>query len=169
MSALILINHVKRGVELAEKYKLPKAIRDIMAQHHGKTIMAFFFQKALAKIGADGVNETEYRYPGPLPQSKEAAIVMLADAIEAASRSLKEPTYSRLKGVIEDIVDERFQGGELDQSPLTLRDLERIKESFLSILAGTFHARIEYPEMEEVKSAKRNKTVKKESENGSKD
>ncbi len=169
MSALILINHVKRGMELAEKYKLPKAIRDIMAQHHGKTIMTFFYQKALAKVGADGVNETEYRYPGPLPQSKEAAIVMLADAIEAASRSLKDPTYSRLKGVIEDIVDERFKAGELDQSPLTLRDLEAIKDSFLTILAGTFHARIEYPEIEDVKATKRGKAIKRESEDGAKD
>lgn len=169
MSALILINHVKRGTELAEKYKLPKAIRDIMVQHHGKTIMTFFYQKALAKVGADGVNETEYRYPGPLPQSKEAAIVMLADATEAASRSLKDPTYSRLKGVIEDIVDERFKGGELDQSPLTLRDLEAIKESFLTILAGTFHARIEYPDIDDVKAARRGKSAKKESEDGAKD
>lgn len=159
MSALILINHVKKGMELAEQYKLPKAIRDIMGQHHGKTTMSFFYQKALAKATADEVNETEYRYPGPLPQSKEAAIVMLADAIEAASRSLKEATHSRLKGVIEDIVDARFQAGELDQSPLTLRDLERIKESFLTILAGTFHARIEYPDKEEVK-AKKGKTAK---------
>ena len=156
MSALILINHVKKGMDLAEKYKLPKAIRDIMAQHHGKTTMTFFYQKALAKSTAEEVNDTEYRYPGPLPQSKEAAIVMLADAIEATSRSLKEATHSRLKGVIEDIVDGRFQAGELDQSPLTLRDLERIKESFLTILAGTFHARIEYPEKDESK-AKRSK------------
>ncbi|HDQ45184.1 MAG TPA: HDIG domain-containing protein [bacterium] len=166
MSALILINHVKRGIELAERYRLPKAIRDIMTQHHGKTIMTFFYQKALAKVGAEGVNETEYRYPGPLPQSKEAAIVMLADAIEAASRTLKEPTYSRLKGLIEDIVDERFQAGELDQSPLTLRDLERIKESFLKILAGTFHARIEYPDADELKSVRRTGETKKEAGDG---
>lgn len=158
MSALILINHVKKGIDLASKYKLPKAIRDIMEQHHGKSVMTFFYQKALNKKQGEEVNETDYRYPGPLPQSKEAAIVMLADAIEAASRTIKEPTHSRLKGLIEDMVDERFQNGELDQSPLTLRDLLRIKESFLTILAGTFHARVEYPDTEETKPPLKGKT-----------
>ncbi|NQT25514.1 HDIG domain-containing protein [candidate division KSB1 bacterium] len=163
MSALILSNHVKKGIDLASKYKLPKAIRDIMEQHHGKSVMAFFYQKALNKKLAEEVNETDYRYPGPLPQSKEAAIVMLADSIEAASRTLKEPTHSRLKGLIEDLVDERFQAGELDQSPLTLRDLQRIKESFLIILAGIFHARVEYPEIEESKGSTKG-MIKKDGE-----
>lgn len=158
MSALILINHVKKGMDLAIKYKLPKAIRDIMEQHHGKSLMTFFYNKAMSKKQIEEINETDYRYPGPLPQSKEAAIVMLADSIEAASRTIKEPTHSRLKGLIEDMVDERFQAGELDQSPLTLRDLQRIKESFLTILAGTFHARVEYPDLEESKSAPKKKT-----------
>ncbi len=149
MSALILANHVKKGLELGEKHKLPTAIQDIMTQHHGRSIMDFFFQKALNLMAEnEAVNEEDYRYPGPKPQSKESAIVMLADAVEAASRALKQPTHSRLKGLIEDLVDERFKEGELDESPLTLRDLEKIKEAFLTILAGTFHTRIEYPDHE---------------------
>ncbi len=160
MSALILMNHVKRGLEIAEKYKLPSSIRDIIGQHQGTTVMTFFYQKALDKNNSEEASEVDYRYPGPRPQTKEAAIVMLADAVEAATRSLKGPTHSRLKGIIEDIVDGRFQEGELDESPLTLNDLGRIKESFLTILAGTFHARVEYPDKEE--QVKTNKFKKEE-------
>jgi len=149
MSALILASHVKMGLELADEYHLPSSIRDIVVQHHGRTLMSLFYQKALAKNGDEEVHEEEYRYPGPRPRTKEAAIVMLADAVEAASRTLRQPTYSRLKGLIENLVDERFKAGELDRAPLTLRDLESIKESFLTILAGTFHARVEYPAAEE--------------------
>ncbi|MBN2030144.1 HDIG domain-containing protein [bacterium] len=162
MSALILMNHVKRGLEIAEKYKLPSLIKDIINQHQGTTIMTYFYQKALDKDGSEEASEVDYRYPGPRPQTKEAAIVMLADAVEAATRSLKEPTHSRLKGIIEEIVDGRFQEGELDQSPLTLNNLERIKESFLNILAGTFHARVEYPDKDE--QAKTKKTIKQKEE-----
>jgi putative nucleotidyltransferase with HDIG domain len=155
MSALILANHVKKSLEFAENHKLPTAIRDIMAEHHGRTIMDFFYQKAInLKADDEVINEEDYRYPGPKPQTKESAIVMLADAVEAASRTLKQPTHSRLKGLIEDLVDERFKEGELDESPLTLRDLERIKEAFLTILAGTFHTRVEYPEQEPVPVAR---------------
>jgi len=128
-----------------------------MLQHHGTSVMTYFYQKALSENGSGKINENDYRYPGPRPQTKEAAIVMLADAVEAAARALKEPTHSRLKGLIDDLVDERFQKGELDESPLTLRDLERIKESFLKILAATFHTRVEYPEKEDSKTSLSNK------------
>ncbi|HEX9934541.1 MAG TPA: HDIG domain-containing protein, partial [bacterium] len=122
MSALILASHVKRGVELAEEYRLPSTIHDIISQHHGRTLMSLFYQKALAKNGEEAVQEEDYRYPGPRPRTREAAIVMLADAVEAASRSLKMPNHSRLKGLIEHLVDERFKAGELDRAPVTLRD-----------------------------------------------
>ena len=122
--------------------------------------MSFFYRKALNKNGAEEANEEDYRYPGPRPQSKEAAIVMLADAVEAATRSLKEPTHSRISGLVEDLVDARFKEGQLDESPLTLRDLERIKESFLMILAGTFHARVEYPDREKQKTTTKPKDTK---------
>ena len=153
MSALILGNHVKKGLDLADRYGLPSSIKDIMVQHHGTTVMSFFYQKALTKKNADTVNEDDYKYTGPKPQTKEAAIVMLADTIEAATRTLKDPTHSRLKGLVDELVDERFQEGELDESPLTLRDLMRIKEAFIKILAGIFHTRIEYPDREENKEA----------------
>jgi putative nucleotidyltransferase with HDIG domain len=151
MSALILSNHVKKGLELADRYGLPSSIKDIMIQHHGTTVMSFFYQKALTKKNADDVNENDYKYTGPKPQTKEAAIVMLADTIEAATRTLKDPTHSRLNGLVDELVDERFQEGELDESPLTLRDLMRIKEAFVKILAGIFHTRIEYPDRDENK------------------
>ena len=115
--------------------------------------MNFFYQKAVQNNEASEVSEEDYRYPGPRPQTKEAAIVMLGDVVEAATRTLKNPTHNRLKGIIEDLVDGRFQEGQLNESPLTLRDLERIKEGFLTILAGTFHTRVEYPEKDVPKSA----------------
>ncbi|MCK5147098.1 HDIG domain-containing protein [bacterium] len=149
MSALILMNHVKKGMEMAVQYRLPRDIKDIIQQHQGTTIMNFFYNKALEKDNSGGVSMEDYRYPGPIPQSKESAIVMLADVVEAASRTLKTPTHSRLKGLIGELVDGRFKEGQLDQSPLTLRDLDKIKESFLTILAGTFHTRIEYPDKTE--------------------
>jgi len=157
MSALILMNHVKKGLELANQHKLPQDIKDVIVQHQGTTVMNFFYNKALEKNDAGDVSEEDYRYPGPRPQSKESAIVMLADVVEAASRTLKTPTHSRLKGLIGELVDGRFKEGQLNQSPLTLRDLEKIKESFLTILAGTFHARIEYPEKEDAAQARAQK------------
>ncbi len=146
MSCLILMNHVKKGLELAEKYKLPKSIKDIIHQHHGTTVMSYFYQQALDRSDPKETREEDYRYQGPKPQTKEAAIVMLADTLEAATRSIKTPNHSRLKGLIETLVDERFREGELDESPLTLKDLEKIKESFLTILAGIYHTRVEYPD-----------------------
>ena len=148
MSALILMNHVKKGLELARQYRLPPSIVEVVAQHHGTTLMSFFYQKAVKKNGHEETDENVYRYTGPRPQSREAAIVMLADTIEAASRSLKAPTHSRLSGLIEDLVNERFKEGQLNECPMTLVDLEQIKASFLTILGGTFHTRVEYPEKE---------------------
>jgi len=154
MSALILSNHVKKGIELSEKYKLPTAIKDIIMQHQGTTIMPIFYRKAKEKNESGEVHESDYRYPGPRPQTREAAIVMLADVVEAATRSLKAPTHNRLKNIIDELIDERFKEGQLDDSPLTLRDLEKIKESFLTILSGTFHTRVEYPDKDENKNNK---------------
>ena len=147
MSALILKNHVKRGIEIANEYKIPEAVKDIVEQHHGTNSMKFFYEKALEKSSVDDdVSVEDYSYPGPKPQTKEAAIVMLADTIEAATKTMKKFTHSRLKGMIDRLIDERFNDGQLDESPLTLKDLQKIKESFLTILAGTFHTRIDYNE-----------------------
>ena len=149
MSCLILVSHVKRGQEIAQEYGLPKEIQAFIAEHHGTTLISYFYSKALEKAtdNAD-VNEMEFRYPGPKPQSKETGILMLADAVEAASRTLKEPSVSRLRGMVNAIIDDRFKNCELDESPLTLRDLTQIKESFVKLLAGIHHGRIEYPDQD---------------------
>ena len=149
MSTLILMNHVKKGIEIAKKQKLPKEIRDFISEHHGTNLITFFYQKALEKSVGEEINESNFRYPGPKPKTKETGIVMLADAIEAASRTLKDPSPSRIRGMVISIVQDRFRESELDDCPLTLRELTKIIESFETVLLGTFHARIEYPDQDE--------------------
>jgi len=146
MSALVLANHVRRGAEMARENGLPREIEDFIYQHHGTSLMSFFHQKALEQNPAETVSENEFRYPGPRPQTRETAIVMLADAVEAASRTLKDPTPGRIKNLVETIIDERFKSGELDDSPLTLSDLSQISLAFQKILNGRFHGRIDYPD-----------------------
>ena len=144
MSALILVAHVKRGVELAQEHKLGEEIINIIRQHHGNNVIRFFYQKALD--AGEQPDMDEFRYPGPRPQSKEAAIVMLADAVEASSRTLTDPTPSRIQSHVQNIVKLIFSEGQLDESSLTFSDLNKISESFMRILAGIFHHRIEYPD-----------------------
>jgi membrane-associated HD superfamily phosphohydrolase len=148
MSALILESHVKEGAELAEEERLPKKIVDLIREHHGTTLMTFFYKKALEKGGTE-TEEVEYRYPGPKPRSKEAAILMIADAVEAASRTLEEPKPARIMSLIKKIMMDKFEQGELEECELTLKDLHIIEESFLPILIGVFHPRIDYPELVE--------------------
>jgi len=148
MSALILIAHVKKGVELAREHKLGDEIADLIGQHHGMTQIAYFYRKAQEQAEAkneDPPREEEFRYPGPKPQSKEAGIIMLADTIEASSRTLVDPTPSRTKGHILSIVRKLYNEGELDGSELTLKDLTQASEAFHRVLTGLFHQRIEYP------------------------
>ncbi len=147
MSALILISHVKDGVELARSHKLPAEIVDFILQHHGSSLIRFFYEKAraTAKEGTE-VPEEAYRYPGPRPQTREAGILMLADMVEAASRALEEPSPSRLAGMVERIVQGVLADGQLDECDLTLKNLARIREAFLRLLAGIHHHRIAYPE-----------------------
>lgn len=144
MSCLILESHVREGVEIAEQEKLPRIIRQLIMEHHGTTLMAFFYQKAL-EIDSDAPID-EYRYPGPKPSSKEAAIVMLADSVEAASRSLSSPTPSRIHGIVKRIIENRATEGELDECGLTLAELAKIRGSFIPILTSIFHGRPSYPE-----------------------
>ncbi len=151
MSALILASHVKSGLELAEKHNLPRIISDFIPEHHGRNLMSFFYNKALQTKEESEVNDEDYRYPGPSPQSKETAIVMLADTVEAAVRTLKNPTASRIRKMVEDLVEKRFLEGELDHSELTMRDLKGIIDGFMSVLTGIYHKRIEYPDGEESK------------------
>ncbi len=155
MSALIIASHVKEGVELGKQYGLPEKVLDFIPQHHGTTRMSFFFDKALKQAAAkknpkDDVNEEDFRYPGPKPQSREAGIVMLADSVEASVRSIVEMTPQKLESVIDNMIKQRFIEGQLDECTLTLRDLTNIKEAFLKILMGIHHQRITYPEQEKL-------------------
>jgi putative nucleotidyltransferase with HDIG domain len=152
ISSLVLASHIKDGVELARKEGLPKAITDVIREHHGTALMFQFYEKCLALYPDEGISDIHFRYPGPKPKSKEAAIVMLADSIEAKVRSLDSPTPSRLKGVVKEIIDERLKEGQLDESDLTLRDLHKISERFLPVLIGVFHPRLGYPTVERVKN-----------------
>ncbi len=145
MSCLILISHVKRGLEIAEEYKLPQEIRDFIPQHHGTNLISYFYNKAVENSNGEEINESDFRYPGPRPRSKETGIVMLADAVEAVSRTLKEPTVSRIRSLVDSFIQERISGSELDECPLTMKDLHLIRESFVKSLAGMHHGRIEYP------------------------
>jgi putative nucleotidyltransferase with HDIG domain len=148
MSALILESHVKEGTEMAEKVNLPLAVIDFIRQHHGTTVMSYFYNKALEQ-GAGQDSKDEYRYPGPKPHSKEIAIVMLADAVEAASRVLEDPKPSRIKSLIKKIIDSKLQAGELSDSNLTFKELTSIEQAFLPVMISIFHPRVEYPETAE--------------------
>jgi len=148
MSALILTSHVKKGVEMAREHKLGQEIEDLIQQHHGTMLISYFYHRAVEQAeakGEDPPREEEFRYSGPRPQTKEAGLLLLADAIEASSRTLVDPTPSRIKGHIETIIKKIFTDGQLDESELRLKDMHEISEVFHRILTGIFHQRIEYP------------------------
>jgi putative nucleotidyltransferase with HDIG domain len=147
MSSLILISHVKDGLELAREHKLGEKICSIIQQHHGTSLISFFYQKAKDQEDPEiaQVDERAYRYHGPKPQTKEAGLVLLADAVEAASRTLLQPTPARLQGLVQRIINNIFTDGQLDECELTLKDLHQIAKSFNTILAGIHHHRVEYP------------------------
>ena len=159
ISKLIIINHVKEGVELAKKYHLNPKIIDFIVQHHGRSLVYYFYHRA-KELEPKAGNEEEYRYPGPKPQSKEIAIVSLADTIEALSRTLEEPTPSRIEEMVNDVVRKKFIEGELDESELTLKDLEKVTESFTRVLNATFHTRIVYPQDDTDKKSSKNQENK---------
>ncbi len=144
MSALIIISHVKKGVEICKSYGLGQEITDIVAQHHGDRVMRYFYQKAV-NMGQNP-QEEDFRYPGPKPQTKEAAILMLADSVEASSRTLTEPTAQRLKAHIQKIMKSILDEGQLAEADITFRDLHLLADAFQKVLTGIFHHRIVYPE-----------------------
>lgn len=146
MSKTLLIAHVKDGVEMGMKYKLGQPIIDGILQHHGTTLISFFYNKALdlAEEGQE-VAEEDFRYPGPKPQFREVALCMLADSIEAAARSLDEPTPSRLQNIVRNIIQKKFLDGQLDECNLTLKELTKVENAFVRILLGIYHQRIDYP------------------------
>ena len=159
LSALVIASHVKEGVELAKKNKLPKDIIDIIAQHHGTGLINYFFHRALKENESanDAVAEENYRYSGPKPQTKEAGIILLADSLEAATRSLTNPTATRIKTLVKEIVQKNLENGQLEECDLTLKDLDKIGDSFSLILTGMFHSRVEYPDDDLIKKVKEEK------------
>jgi putative nucleotidyltransferase with HDIG domain len=146
MSSLILTAHIKDGVEAAREHKLAPVIIDAIRQHHGTSLIRYFFEKARQLKGEDQVKENDFRYPGPKPQTREAALVMLADVVEAASRTLENPTPGRIKGQVQDLINRVLADGQLDECDITIKDIHRIAASFTTILNGIHHHRIEYVE-----------------------
>lgn len=146
-SARVVAGHVEEGIKLAQRHRLPRQIQDLIAQHHGNRLVSFFYHQARQEGEAD---PESYRYPGPRPLSKEAAILMLADTIEAAARSLREHSPEALAALVDKTVAEHLADGQLDECDLTLRELERIKDAFKAVLKGAYHPRIEYPAASEL-------------------
>jgi hypothetical protein len=148
MSLLVILGHVKDGVELAREYGLPRSLYHYIESHHGTTLVAYFFRQAqeLADIqDEDRPAETEYRYPGPKPRTKEAAILMLCDAVESATRALTDPTPSRIDSLVHDLAMKRLQDGQFDESGLTFRELSRVEHRIAKTLSSIYHGRIAYP------------------------
>jgi putative nucleotidyltransferase with HDIG domain len=146
LSAMIIRLHIKDGVELARKYRLPRVIEDIIRQHHGTSLIAYFYQQALENSDGEQVFTDKFCYEGPLPQTKEAAIIMLADAVEAGARSLSKPVGNRVEGLIRRIIRDKLNDGQMDECDLTLKELDQIGDTFTRIMAGIYHTRVEYPE-----------------------
>ncbi|MGQ9698158.1 MAG: HD family phosphohydrolase [Armatimonadota bacterium] len=154
LSMLVVASHVREGVELAKEYKLPPRIVDGIREHHGTSLVGYFYHQACASQPGSSELEQHFRYDGPKPRSKETAILMLADSVEAASRTLAKPTHSKIENMIYRIVHARLEDGQLDESDLTFRDVERIVHSVTRTLCGMLHARIEYPELTAVNPKK---------------
>ena len=168
LSALILASHVRDGIELAKKHKVPEAIIDFITSHHGTMRMEYFYKKAIDQAGDEpNVNEMDFRYPGPLPISKEAGIVMICEGIEAATRSIKEKTLNRISDMVDTVIKTRLDDGQLNECDLTLAEIGKIKSAILPILIGMYHVRVEYPDdTEEDKSDKQAEGTEEERPKG---
>ena len=156
MSTLIIIAHVKDGADLARRtdlprrYKLPQAIIDLILQHHGTTLVEYFYRRANEQSAEDpdsgDVDEGSYRYPGPKPQTREAAVLMLADSVESASRTLTEPAPARIESMVDDIAMKKLLDGQFDECGLTLQELRTVQDSLTKSLSAMFHGRVKYPD-----------------------
>ena len=151
LSALVITSHIKDGLETAKEYKLPQVIQDIISQHHGTQLVQYFYNQCTNEHDESAALEHQFRYPGPKPQNKEAVIVMLADSVEAASRSLDKPTHAKIEYLVNRVIADKLRDGQLDESDLTFREVTKISEIFIKGLLSTMHARIEYPEVQEAK------------------
>ena len=152
MSTLVIIAHVKDGADLARQHKLPQPIVDFIQQHHGTTLVEYFYRQASKQLGETGeagqVDESTFRYPGPKPQTKEAGVLMLADAVESASRVLVEPTPSRIENLVDEICQKRLLDGQFDECGLTLEEVRVIGDSLVKSLTAVYHGRVKYPDQE---------------------
>lgn len=150
MSALIIASHVKEGLEIAREYNLPKLVEDFIPMHHGTSLIEYFYRRAQeASDNPDEISESEFRYPGPRPNSKESGILMLADSVEAAGRSIESPTHKRFENLIDGLFASRIADGQLAETNLNFQELDKIKETFLSMLVSMYHVRVKYPGQEE--------------------
>jgi len=144
---LVILNHVKEGIELAKKNKLNHAIIDFIPQHHGTSLMHYFFQKAVEDSDeGEVVDENDYRYPGPKPQTRETAITLLADSVEGATRALDDPNPQNIEETVKKVINNKFIDGQLDECPLTLKEIDKISSTFIRILSAMYHGRVKYPE-----------------------
>jgi putative nucleotidyltransferase with HDIG domain len=150
MSTLIIIAHVKEGAELARQYNLPQPIVDLIAEHHGTTLVEYFYRRAAERQQHDPngteIDEQTYRYPGPKPGTRESAVLMLSDAVESASRALTEPTPARIASLVHELAMKRLLDGQFDECRLTLEELEIIEQSLVKSLTAVYHGRVKYPD-----------------------
>ena len=154
LSALVIQKHVKDGFDLAGQYRLPLEVQEIIRRHHGKSLIRYFYSKALEK-GDKEVEEIEFRYGGPLPHTKEEVLVFLADSVEAAIHCIDNPSPKRIENMVNGIIENYLQDGQLNESSLTLQDLHRVAQKFIMVINGLFHTRVAYPEIEETRNGRR--------------
>lgn len=159
LSYLIITNHVRDGVELLREYGLPKALEPFVMEHHGTTVLAYFYKRALET--SDSIVELNFRYAGPRPQSKETAVLMLADAVESASRTLEEPTQGSIRAMIDRLFEQRLQDDQLAESPLNFHDMEVIANTFERMLVAILHRRVHYPSKEEIQRLKSDRDTRR--------
>lgn len=153
LSARIIASHVKDGIKLAREYRLPSVVTDFVPMHHGTSRIEYFYQKAIEQSDGDGsgINESDFQYPGPKPNTRETGILMICEAVEAAVRSIKNPNLHRIEIMVNQVIEKRLKEGQLDECPLTMADLARMKgdirggDGLLPVLRGIYHLRIEYP------------------------
>jgi putative nucleotidyltransferase with HDIG domain len=169
MSRLVIMSHVKDGLEMADRLGLPRYIKRFIAEHHGTTVVEFFYHEAevqAERTGNEPPHDIDYRYPGPKPRSRETAIVMLADTVEGATRAMKEPTAARVQAIVHEMVMKRLMDGQLDESGLTLSDLHKIEETLTKALLSVYHTRVPYPTDRPVPEAPAEAGTKKEEPGG---
>ncbi len=165
VSRLVILNHVKEGIELGKKHKLNPIIIDFIPQHHGTSLMHYFYQRALEEAQDEtSVKEEQYRYPGPKPQSKETAIVLLADSAEGATRTIDEPSPQKIEEVVRKVINNKFIDGQLDECNLTLREIELIARTFTRVLSAMYHGRVKYPEMKNGSENRNRKSAEEDSD-----